>query len=155
MPSGYSKPRVGPPGVSGEPPLRSENVFRKQGEYWTIAYSGTILRLRDSKGLRYLARLLRHPGERRTAPELIEEQGVRVLGGYGVREESTSTANAQHPNTLSLERARVAVSQRIRGAIRKIEEHDPALGYKLCVSVKTGAHCVYLPDPERPIVWTA
>lgn len=146
MRSGYSKLSVGPPGVSREPPLRSENVFRKEGEYWTIAYSGTILRMRDTKGLRYLARLLLHPGERLPARELIEEQGARV--------ESTLPANTQHPNTLSSERARLAVTKRIKTVIRRIEEQYPALGYKLRVGVKTGAHCVYLPDPERPIVWT-
>ena len=136
---------VGPTGGPGEPPLRSDNVFRKDGKYWTIAYSGTILRLRDTKGLRYLARLLRHPGERLLAQDLIEEQAGRSR--------SALTTNNQQPNNLSSERARLAVTKRIKSAILKIDELSPALGYKLRVSVKTGAHCVYLPDPERPIVW--
>jgi len=37
------------------------NLVRKEGEYWTITYEGTLLHLRDSKGLDYLACLLRHP----------------------------------------------------------------------------------------------
>lgn len=40
----------------------AENVFRKEGEYWTIAYEGATVRLKDAKGLRYLACLLRDPG---------------------------------------------------------------------------------------------
>src|SRR5439155_19318391 len=31
------------------PPI--PNLVRKEGEYWTIAYEGTLLRLRDGKGL--------------------------------------------------------------------------------------------------------
>jgi hypothetical protein len=146
-----SKLSVGPRGVPGEPPLRSENVFRKEGEYWTIAYNGTILRLRDTKGLRYLARLLRQPGERVTARELMQQPEIGKPGsGAGIQEPETRD---QKP--FSDERARLAVTKRIKSVIRKIEEQYPALGYKLRVSVKTGAHCVYLPDPERPIVWTA
>src|SRR5262249_60607064 len=38
------------------------NVFRREGEYWTIAYGGTAIRLRDTKGLGYIACLLAHPG---------------------------------------------------------------------------------------------
>jgi hypothetical protein len=38
-----------------------ESVFRQEGEYWTIAYAGTTVRLRDTKGFRFLARLLARP----------------------------------------------------------------------------------------------
>jgi len=37
-------------------------TFRRQGEYWTLAFAGPVFRLRDSKGLRYLAELLQRPG---------------------------------------------------------------------------------------------
>ncbi|MGC2492609.1 ATP-binding protein [Candidatus Binatus sp.] len=39
-----------------------KGVFRKEGEYWTVGYGGNSFRLKDSKGLGYLAHLLRHPG---------------------------------------------------------------------------------------------
>ncbi len=58
--------------AEAERPLGSErNVFRKEGEYWTIIYRGEIFRLRDARGLHYLAHLLAHPGERFHATELI------------------------------------------------------------------------------------
>ena len=48
------------PGATGS--RSPENaIFRKEGEYWTIGYGGKSLRLKDSKGLGYLAHLLRHP----------------------------------------------------------------------------------------------
>src|SRR5262249_57975762 len=55
----------------GQPPLPGANaaedtapwpVFRREGEYWSIAFAGEAFRLKDVKGLRYLAQLLRHPG---------------------------------------------------------------------------------------------
>ena len=36
-------------------------VFRREGDYWTIAYEAAVVRLKDAKGLRYLEPLLRHP----------------------------------------------------------------------------------------------
>jgi predicted RNA-binding Zn ribbon-like protein len=37
------------------------HTFRREGDYWTIGSSGRRFRLKDSKGLRYLARLLAEP----------------------------------------------------------------------------------------------
>jgi tetratricopeptide (TPR) repeat protein len=37
-------------------------VFRFEGEYWTVGFDGIDCRLRDSKGMRYLAQLLADPG---------------------------------------------------------------------------------------------
>jgi hypothetical protein len=36
-------------------------IFRKEGEFWTIGYARKSFRLKDTKGLGYLAHLLRHP----------------------------------------------------------------------------------------------
>src|SRR6266403_2483611 len=36
-------------------------IFRKEGEYWTVGRGGNTFRLKDTKGLGYLAHLLRHP----------------------------------------------------------------------------------------------
>ena len=46
------------------------NVFRREGEYWTVAYEGSVVRLKDAKGLRHLARLLAHPGREFHAADL-------------------------------------------------------------------------------------
>jgi hypothetical protein len=44
------------------PPTVYRQLFRREGEYWTICYEGVVVRLRDAKGLRHLARLLADPG---------------------------------------------------------------------------------------------
>ena len=49
----------------------SPNLVRKEGEYWTIAYEGTLLRLREGKGLDYLACLLRHPRQEFHVADLV------------------------------------------------------------------------------------
>jgi class 3 adenylate cyclase len=66
---GFSRPVVacrvlGPkhaPATADAPARAGARTFRLEGEYWTIAYDGEAFRLRDAKGLRYLAHLLRHP----------------------------------------------------------------------------------------------
>jgi hypothetical protein len=55
------------------------NVFRREGEYWTIAYGGTAIRLRDTKGLGYIACLLAHPGgEIHVAALALHDAGDRA-----------------------------------------------------------------------------
>jgi hypothetical protein len=49
------------------------------------------------------------------------------------------------------ERARSAVTWRMRSAIRKIAAAHPRLGRHLDNAVRTGHFCVY--EPEQPVVW--
>jgi CheY-like chemotaxis protein len=51
------------------------------------------------------------------------------------------------------ERARVNVTRAILASIRKIESHSVRLGRYLAATVRTGAFCVYQPDPSRPLRW--
>ena len=46
-------------------------LFRREGDFWTIAFEGAAFRLRDSKGLHYIAALLRSPGQERHALDLV------------------------------------------------------------------------------------
>src|SRR5260370_40035127 len=41
--------------------LPEQAIFCKEGEYWTVGRGGNTFRLKDTKGLGYLAHLLRHP----------------------------------------------------------------------------------------------
>jgi hypothetical protein len=117
---------------AGEPPLTAQ-VFRREGEYWTIVYAGTTVRLRDAMGFRYVAQLLAHPGRAFD----VEELAAAVKG----------------VTPRDAERARSAVSKRIRDAVRRVEAHHAALGYHLRAGIKTGSRCVYVPNPERPLRW--
>ena len=55
----------------------TENVFRREGEYWSVVFAGEIIRVRDMKGVRYLARLLASPGREFHVLDLVAvEQGA-------------------------------------------------------------------------------
>ena len=56
-------------------PSADENVFRREGDYWLVAFEGQIVRLRDLKGLRYLARLLGDPGREFHVRDLVAVEG--------------------------------------------------------------------------------
>ncbi|MEM7342400.1 MAG: hypothetical protein AAF467_27430 [Actinomycetota bacterium] len=51
-----------------------------------------------------------------------------------------------------VERARSTVTQRLRSALRRINDHDPVLGAHLDASIRTGTYCVY--RPPTPVAWT-
>ena len=66
----------------------SQAVFLMEGDYWTIAYDGKTARLKDAKGLHYIAHLLAHPGQEIRALDLVTR-----IGGGG--EEPLETASAE------------------------------------------------------------
>ncbi len=53
------------------PAAQQEERFVREGEFWDIAYDGQSLRLRDVKGLRYIAFLLAAPGREVHVLELV------------------------------------------------------------------------------------
>src|SRR5215471_18651640 len=61
---------AGPAGGPGVAARMSSNLFCREGEYWTVRYEGSVARVKDVKGLRYLARLLAHPGREFHAADL-------------------------------------------------------------------------------------
>jgi hypothetical protein len=63
-----------------EPDNGLRAAFRREGEYWTIAFAGTTCRLRDSTGLRHVAYLLARPGERIAAVDLVAQDGWQAEG---------------------------------------------------------------------------
>jgi tetratricopeptide (TPR) repeat protein len=68
---------------SGDPSNRS--IFRREGEYFTVAFADTSFRLKDSKGLRYVAMLLTMPGREIHVLDL-------VAGADGVEPSSRGSA---------------------------------------------------------------
>jgi hypothetical protein len=72
-------------GTEGEEAAADEGcVFRQEGEYWTLAYRGQTARLRDTKGLHYIARLLEQPGRDLHVRDLATMNG-RSENGDGSR----------------------------------------------------------------------
>ena len=61
------------------------NVFRHEGDYWSVVFAGRTVRVRDLKGMRYLAQLLIHPGREFHVLDLVAaETGQKMaLGDAG------------------------------------------------------------------------
>ena len=192
-----TSPRIDHPGRAAE--------WVREGEVWRIVFGGIEVRMRDTKGLSDLARLIARPGRELAALDLVgstdaPRAGVRSPGpggdlgpaldarareAYRARiveiqselDEADSTGDVGTSERLTAERdlllaelsaahglggrtrrpgapaerARTAVTNRIRDALRRIKAEHPSLHRHLTHSVRTGTFCVY--DPEDPVDW--
>ena len=70
--------------VTTRPPADA-NVFRREGDYWSVTFEGRSVTVRDLKGMRYLAQLLTRPGREFHVLDLVAaETGQRTaLGDAG------------------------------------------------------------------------
>jgi hypothetical protein len=138
-----------------------------EGEVWTLWFEGGAVRLRDSRGLRFIATLLADPAREFHVLDLAARGGAPAggrrrpgaggggPGGAGVHRPGAHRRlrAAGTPRRLDdpAERARKAVRNRIRDAVARIEASQPALGRHLRASIRTGTFCSY--QPERPVAW--
>lgn len=184
--------------------------FIREGEVWSLTYAGRSVRLRDTKGLQDIARLLAAPGRPVASVDLaaagVVTPGKRSQATADLHEAGDlgevldSTARTAYQRRLReldsaideaedavdgervarakaerdvladqlraayglggrprrtgdpVERARTAVTGRIRDALRRIEAVHPELGRHLRLSVRTGTVCVY--EPDASVDWT-
>jgi hypothetical protein len=184
-------------------------IFRRDGDVWTIAYEGKGLRLKDAKGVQYIACLLRRPGEEfhcadlaaggETEPARGSDASAIVAGLGNAGERLDASARAAYRQRLqdleaelaeanqwadtgraeklrgeieflreelsaayglggrarkaadTSDRARKAVTSRIRETIARITTEHPALGLHLENAIRTGVFCSYV--PERSPDW--
>jgi tetratricopeptide (TPR) repeat protein len=54
------------------------NVFRREGDYWSVVFEERTVRVRDLKGMRYLARLLANPGREFHVLDLVAAETGNV-----------------------------------------------------------------------------
>jgi hypothetical protein len=119
----------------------SSNVFRRDGQVWTLTFRGRTVRLPDGKGLRNLHCLLSHPGTDIHVANLLDLQNAGAA--------RPSCPPRLHHNA---ERARKAVYERIRDTIRRLDGRHPELAQHLRMTVTTGTCCRY--DAKRSVTWT-
>ncbi len=120
-----------------------ECICRREGDYWTFDFDGRVARVRDSRGVRYVASLLRHPGAALHATAV--QSAALALDGAAPREPTTAGP--------AVERARLSVTKGLGGAIERLSAMHPALGTHLRATIRRGYFCSYTPDPRHPIVW--
>src|ERR1700731_2200080 len=68
--------------------LPERAIFRKEGEYWTVGLGRNAFRLKDTKGLGYLAHLLRHP--------VAEFHVLDLAGGIGSQRNDDEAGQSPH-----------------------------------------------------------
>jgi hypothetical protein len=88
-------------------------VFALEGETWNVSYQGESFRLRDSLGLRYLARLFEQPN-----------RGIGALELSGVTPSDVKLADQSDAGELLDERARASYQARRRELSRELEEAE-------------------------------
>jgi tetratricopeptide (TPR) repeat protein len=67
---------------AAEQPAGEDNLFRREGDYWTVFFEGRTVRIRDLKGMRYLRRLLSSPGQEVHVLDLVAaETGTEAQTG--------------------------------------------------------------------------
>jgi hypothetical protein len=107
-------------------------VLRREGEFWTASDGDAVLRLKDTKGLRYIAQLLRDPDREFHVLDLIaaERDGAgaagAAIGGTGEAQLRTlgmhATADAEVGDRILDTQARAAYQRRLEDLRDDIEE---------------------------------
>lgn len=112
-------------------PLAEENIFRPEGQVWTLRYASRTVHVRDAKGLHDLRTLLGHPGLDVPARELLAPGGAatpvpHALGADPVLDEQARTAYRARLRTLD-ERIRAAADRGDDDRAAALDEEREAL----------------------------
>lgn len=121
------------------------HIFRREGEYWTLKYQGTLRLLKDVKGLHYIALLLRHPGREFHVldlvniadgqPESSPPHALASLSEEQMKEYSLSVGYLGDAGTLTDKKAQQAYRERLEDLQDQLEEaqrfNDPGRTAKL------------------------
>lgn len=119
-------------------------LFRREGEFWTIAFEGAAFRLRDTKGLSYIAALLREPGRELHALDLLAVQPaddeVRRPPGSDAGPILDGQAKAQYRARLDelAEELREAEQWNDRERVARATEERESLTHELAAAVGLG-----------------
>jgi hypothetical protein len=163
-----------------------------EGDTWLLSLGAMSTRLKDGRGVQYIARLIAEPerdlhaldlagaSEEAAASDSGEQLDAEARGAYKrrLREVDEELREAEGWNDgaratrlraeleflsaelaravglggrarragSAAERARVAVTRRIRDVIRRVSEQAPEIGRYLENTVKTGTYCCFRPN---------
>jgi len=128
-------------GVAADGPAPQGHAGEILDEEARAAYKLRIDELREERDL---AQAANDTVRAERAQDELEEIGDALKSAYGLGGRARKAGD-------HAERARSAVTWRIRSAISRIEAVHPALGRHLKNSVRTGTFCAY--TPEQPVHW--
>lgn len=110
-------------------PAPAGRVFERGGEFWTIAYEGSVFRLKDSKGLRHIALLLSHPYREVHVLDLVSqaegiEPGRRQISAAEIESGGLTTGARQDAGPILDEEARAAYRRRLHELREEVDEAE-------------------------------
>ncbi len=124
------------PSDGADPVSGASGLFRREGDEWALSFGGRTARVRDSNGVRDLARMAAEPGRAIPAEDLAADASAAPVSAGGLRAVGDTNAPPD---------PRAAVAARVKSAIRRITSVHPELGDHLARTVRTGATCSYDP----------
>jgi len=144
------------PTVAGSAHRDADNVFRREGDYWLLAFEGQIVRLRDMRGVQYLARLLGSPGREFHVVDLVAVAQVSPAGSTHVADRACGMEMQAMPARCSMRAPRTRTaggSQRLRTIWRKREHWGTHHGRRRQRpnGISSRASCPVLLDSEDAI----
>lgn len=116
------KPRGGDSGDEASDET-APNLFKREGDYWTISWGGNLVRLRDAKGFQYLCYLIANSGRQVPACELaaIVTAGQSAQSATGA---ATVVSNLGDAGTILDPKARKSYQRRISELRADLAEAD-------------------------------
>ena len=109
--------------ANGRSAETGEGVFRRDGEYWTVEFGGKTVQIRDSKGMRHLARLLAEPGRELHALDLARQDAASPASPSGGGAELSADPLAGAGPPLDAE-AKAAYRRRLEDLQAEVDEAD-------------------------------
>ena len=91
--------------------------------------------------------------ERWADPERAEAARRELDVVMGELRRAVGLGGRDRPQGAGAERARINTARNLRRAIATISRVAPQLGAHLTVSVRTGHHCCYAPEPAAMVAW--
>jgi tetratricopeptide (TPR) repeat protein len=113
------RPQARPAAIA---PVLDDNVFHREGDYWSVAFEGQIVRLRDLKGLRYLARLLDQPGREFHVLDLVAGERAWSIDTIRSAESGLAFSPGLDAGVLLDAQAKEAYRRRLADIEEDIEE---------------------------------
>ena len=106
--------------TSGREP--AEPTWIREGDYWGVQFEGRSIQLKNTKGMRYLYRLISQPGHEFTALELYQTENAKAKGGAAsgstIADLGQGYFFADGPAEVVLDRAGLA---KCRDAVEELE----------------------------------
>jgi DNA-binding NarL/FixJ family response regulator len=104
------------------------NAFLLEGEFWTLVFAGEVVRMRDSKGLRYIAQLITAGGQEVHVSELVlggeRTAAAELMTAKGLAESGLERSGPGEAGPLLDAQAKAEYRQRLGDLESELDEAE-------------------------------